>query len=115
VAKNTLADMRKTRVPSRPAELPPEGNVAAFDDRGNLIDSGVSADDLLSAAGDKYLRHVQTEPLATWTIVHNFGRVPNVQVKDSEGVWWEVDPVHVDINTVQLNFPGAMAGEAYLT
>lgn len=60
--------------------------------------------------------HVQQEPAAEWTIVHNFGRpvVVTTCVNMPDGKLHQVlplDVVIVDNNTVKVTFPYAVSGE----
>lgn len=63
------------------------------------------------------LKYNQGVALSTWTIVHNFSSYPaGIVVTDSGGtniVNFHI--TYVDINTVTLEFSGAMTGTAYLS
>lgn len=64
-------------------------------------------------AGDLTYRHEQSTPVATATIAHNLGKHPSVTVVDTAGTEWLVSATHLDLNTVRLDFAGAMSFTAY--
>lgn len=63
---------------------------------------------------DKTFRHIQTEPGVEWVINHNFGKIPAVTVTDSAGTEVECEVIHIDTNTLILNFSEPFAGCADL-
>jgi hypothetical protein len=65
------------------------------------------------AGMDRYHRHVQSTPSATWAIAHNLGKRPCVAVVDSAGTEVEGDVQHVDDNSLTIGFSAAFSGEAY--
>ena len=58
--------------------------------------------------------HLQETPAATWTINHNLGRRPNVEVRTVGGVVMTAEVIHVSNNQVQVAFAAALAGTARL-
>ncbi len=56
----------------------------------------------------------QNTPATTWTIAHGLGKYPSVDVYDSSGSRWFHDVIYLDANNIQLTFPGATGGVAYL-
>lgn len=68
-----------------------------------------------SGSGSGSYTFSQAIPSATWTIAHNLGFRPSVQVQNSahENVIGEIE--HVDINNIILRFSGAFSGVAYLS
>lgn len=60
-------------------------------------------------------RHVQSIPLATWTIVHHLGFRPNLTVMDSAGNVVEGNIVHLDSNQLTVTFSAPFGGEASLS
>jgi hypothetical protein len=68
----------------------------------------------LAGGGDLTYVHTQTSPSALWTVIHNLGKNPSVEVVDSGGS--EIVPdVHYDnINQVSISFGSATSGKAYL-
>lgn len=67
-----------------------------------------------SAVGqDLNYTHAQVVPASVWTVVHNLGKPPAVQVFDSAGDQVVGDVAQVDANTVRLTFAAAFAGTAY--
>jgi hypothetical protein len=69
-----------------------------------------------SAAGtpDKYFRHDQNVPSATWSVTHNLGKHPSVSVVDSADTVVHGEVVYIDDNTLELRFATAFGGRAYL-
>lgn len=70
------------------------------------IDSGGS--------GVGYYLYTQGTPAANWTITHNLGFHPDIQVFDSAGDQVEGDVTHVSINEITVHFSAAFSGWAYL-
>lgn len=66
-------------------------------------------------AGSAYV-HTQASALTTWTIPHNLGYRPTVTVTTlggAEVIGGEV--IHLSVNTLQIDFDIAFAGQARLT
>ena len=65
-----------------------------------------------------FKKHVQSTPLATWVVQHNFGRMPAVDVyMEVDGVLSKVLPAEVkrvDDNTVSIEFGEPVIGQAIL-
>jgi hypothetical protein len=59
-----------------------------------------------------YLVYTQTTPAMAWTINHNFGRLPVVNVLDDIGNVLTPDNIKIDLNTVVITFGVATAGRA---
>lgn len=64
--------------------------------------------------------HEQILPASTWTIVHNLGFRPSIQVFDSAGGEAEGTVAHLDVTTLTVTFtsggaPASFAGVAYLS
>lgn len=61
-------------------------------------------------------QHVQTDPLATWTITVPivFTRLPQVSIFDPDGDQVETD-VNVTMSTVTITFPSPQTGTAVLS
>jgi len=72
----------------------------------------------LSAGGIQFLVHKQTTPAATWTIVHNFGKKPVLEVRAFDGpTMLKAYPLmvdHTDENTVTVTWSQAYTGEVTL-
>jgi hypothetical protein len=64
--------------------------------------------------GDLSYTHNQVVPSATWTINHNLGKRPTVDVIDSGGSTVIGEVVHLSVNSVRLDFSSAFGGTAYL-
>jgi len=65
--------------------------------------------------GDLSYTHQQMVPAAVWTITHNLGKRPSVDVFDSTGhgpVFGDVE--HVSDNQLAITFGAAFGGVAYL-
>ena len=63
---------------------------------------------------DKHFTYEQEEPSATWTIIHNLGKFPSVEIVESAGtrVFPEVQQISENVCVVKFN--SAMKGKAYL-
>lgn len=57
----------------------------------------------------------QVSPLAEWTINHNLGFRPSVEVFSVGGAEIEADVVHVSLNQTRIYFVAPTAGSARLT
>ena len=57
---------------------------------------------------------VQGTPTATWTIVHDLGLYPDVQVFDSSGDQVEGDVTHLSANELTVACSAAFSGDAFL-
>lgn len=79
-------------------------------------DAKVPAQYLPPGGGGSSLRHdyVQEAPLATWPIVHNFGRDPEVTLIDSAGNRYLTDLSYPDVNTVVVTHGEPTTGRAIL-
>lgn len=62
---------------------------------------------------DDYV-HEQEMPSALWTINHNLGRRPNVEVRSTGGVVMVGEVVHMSSNQVRVAFATPLAGSARL-
>jgi hypothetical protein len=58
--------------------------------------------------------HTQASPLATWTIPHNLGRKPVVQIFTIGGIEVEAQFIHLTDNTTQIIFDAPFSGIAIL-
>lgn len=89
----------------------PIGPVGPQGDTGPI---GPKGDPGETDVGDLTYVHTQTSPSILWTVVHNLGKNPSVEVVDSGGS--EVLPdVHYDnVNQVSISFGSATSGKAYL-
>jgi hypothetical protein len=79
---------------------------------GGLDDSNISGS--ISLAKIPTLVFTQSILSALWTIVHNLGKYPSVEVVDSGGTVIIPDIVYVDTNTVTASFAAATSGKAYI-
>jgi hypothetical protein len=59
--------------------------------------------------------HTQGTASSTWTINHNLGFFPNVEIVDSAGTSVIGSYQFTNVNTVIATFTGAFAGKAYLS
>lgn len=64
--------------------------------------------------GGTYVHH-QGSASATWTINHNLGFFPNVEIVNSAGVAVVGDYQFVNVNTIVATFTDPFAGKAYLS
>lgn len=67
--------------------------------------------------GTSSYHHSQVPPSALWVVNHNLGFQPGgVLVFDTSGSQIEGDVIHIDQNTLHLDFDGSgFAGDAYLS
>jgi hypothetical protein len=72
----------------------------------------------LSAGGIQFMVHQQTTPASTWTITHNFGKKPVVEVRAFDGpTMLKAYPLmvdHTNDDTVTITWSQAYAGEVTL-
>lgn len=64
-------------------------------------------------AGGATYTHTQSIALAVWTVPHNLGRYPSVNVTDLLGRLIVPDVVYLDENVVQITHGLPLAGFAY--
>ena len=64
------------------------------------------------AAGAAGYNHTQASASATWTIAHNLGFRPSVQVRNSAGQVIVAAVEDVSVNVVQVSLTSALAGTA---
>lgn len=104
----------------RTSVTPEEGELLYATDTKSLYagDGTTAGGNLISAAfapaPSSYI-HTQSVASTTWTISHGLGFYPNVTIVDSGGNKVEGDENYIDINTVELSFSSAFAGDAYLS
>src|SRR6478736_3144164 len=60
-----------------------------------------------SGGGDLNYTHNQSSVASTWTVVHNLGKFPAVEVVDSGGTVLIPTVTFVDPNTLTVSFAGA--------
>ena len=63
---------------------------------------------------DAHLAVPQSIPQTTWTVTHNLGKHPAVQVFDSAGTQVEGDVTHVNTSTLTVEFAYPFSGVVYL-
>ena len=66
------------------------------------------------AGEDKNHVHTQGSPSATWTVAHNLGKWPAVDVVDTGNSVVIPSATYIDINTVQLTFGSPTSGKAFV-
>lgn len=59
--------------------------------------------------------HVQSSPSSTWTIPHNLGFKPNIELRNTGNQTIEGDIVHASVNTVVVSYNVPVAGTARLS
>lgn len=64
--------------------------------------------------GDLTYIHTQGAPASLWTVVHNLGKNPSVEVVDSGGSVIAPDIHYDSANQVSISFGSATSGKAYL-
>lgn len=85
------------------------------------IDSPLVHDDVLKVIqgipgppGEGTQEYVQASASAVWTITHNLGRKPLIQLLTVGGVHMLGDITHLSDNVIQINFDVPLAGRAVL-
>ena len=63
-------------------------------------------------AAGSYFSFTQAAPAATWTVVHNLGRIPVVSVLNAAGQEVLADVEHGSINATTITHGSPMAGSA---
>jgi hypothetical protein len=95
------------------------GNINFYLDSGSydyIINGARIPFDAFESAGgtDFYLQHDQELPIATWTILHAFGRHPSVTIINAENEMIMTDLEYPDLATVVATFPAPTTGKAIL-
>lgn len=62
---------------------------------------------------DAHYVHDQNVPSATWTVVHNLGKHPSVEVVDSAGTLVVGQVVYLNNTTCEVHFAMPFSGTAY--
>lgn len=96
-----------------------DSNTAYFIKSGTGFDLFMSSNDAsellaMNMSPDLNYFHEQNIPAQVWTIEHNLGKYPSVNVLDSSGSEIIGDIQYLNSNTVQLNFSAAFSGTATL-
>ena len=89
--------------------LPDDSNAIA---RGEVLPSNWN--DSHEIVGDVGLEFIQVAPSATWTINHNLGYRPSVELLTAGGAEMEGEILHVSVNQLQIYFTVSVAGSARL-
>ncbi len=87
------------------------GGTGSFD---VTVVDGVATIDVNASGGgggDGY-NHTQNSASTTWTVNHNLGRVPVVEVRSVGGVLIEADVTHTSNNQTVIQFATAQTGTA---
>jgi hypothetical protein len=66
------------------------------------------------AGGDLTFVFTQNTAAAVWSVTHNLGKFPAVQVVDSGNNMIVPNVNFIDTNHLQINFAAATSGKAYL-
>jgi hypothetical protein len=72
------------------------------------------ADLALTISGETTYIEVVTQNTSVWSIEHNLGRFPAVQVVDTAGSVVIGDIQYIDQNNITITFSAPFAGTAYL-
>jgi hypothetical protein len=104
------------RIVTVPVEVPPEvieievsGPQGEKGDKGDTGDQGPAGAD-----ADLNYTHLQAVPSATWSVTHNLGKHPGVDVVDTSGNTCIGDVHYIDDNSLLITFSAPFSGEAYL-
>jgi len=74
----------------------------------SLIDATI-----VPAGGDARFVYTQPSPSASWSVAHNLGKRPAIEVVDSAGTVVYGEYLYIDDNNVRLNFSAPFSGAAY--
>lgn len=89
-------------------------NGFVIDPNGDMWYIDISGNALKFERGDQYYLHQQLSALDQWTIGHNIGRIPAVQIfQGTDQIIADVD--HTDNNNLIINFTEPITGYAILT
>jgi len=66
------------------------------------------------AGGDANYIHTQSTPLPQWSITHNLGKRPSVQIANSAGALVEAEITHINDNSITVDFNVSMTGVAII-
>jgi hypothetical protein len=80
----------------------------------NQYTVAVSGPGSAGAAADLTYVHNQGSPAAVWSVPHNLGKYPAVDVVDTGGTQVIPTVLYNDINNVTITFGSATSGKAYL-
>ncbi len=89
----------------------PGGTITSVNVQDALIEL---SQQITAGTGDAHYVHNQASPSATWTIVHNLGKKPSVEIVDSAETVVEGNVQYVDNNVVTVTFSSGFSGKAYL-
>ena len=64
--------------------------------------------------GDLHFVYTQLSPSTSWSVAHNLGKFPSVEVIDSGSSVIIPDVSYIDANNVAISFASATSGKAYL-
>jgi|SRR5215472_4120825 len=82
----------------------------------SVLNGNIDDSNLAGITGDHIATFVfvQSTASALWSIAHNFGKYPSIEVVDSGGnlLWPDVD--YVDANNISVSFANPTSGKAYL-
>lgn len=95
------------------------GNISFYIDVGSydfIVNGARVPFDAFEAAGSTtfYLQHDQDVAIATWVILHAFGRLPNVTLINPANEMIMTDLEYPDLATVVATFPAPTTGKAIL-
>lgn len=80
---------------------------------GNAVDNWSTLTYWFDASANVYV-HTQVSASTVWTINHNLGFIPSVEVLSVGNVEIEAEVVHTSVNQTIINFVQATAGSARL-
>lgn len=69
---------------------------------------------VVNLSGSVSYTHTQSIAASPWTINHNLGFKPSVEILSAGGVEIEGEVVHVSVNQVVINFTSSITGTARL-
>lgn len=81
----------------------------------NIIQIGAAGRDGVGGGSSPSYLHTQSSPATTWTVNHNLGTRPAVEVRTVGGMVVIAEVQHVSANQCVIYLAAAMAGTAFCT
>lgn len=82
--------------------------------RANPVDGSIEFINPQTILSTQTYRHDQGIASEQWIINHNLGRIPSVTISDSAGTEYEAEIIHIDSNSLIINFSAPFQGYADL-
>ena len=99
----TLSDLSSNLL----EEQDPVQSITVESDQVTIVTNTDMVENITITSKANQYNHVQTTPSSTWTINHNLGFYPSVELLDSQNREMDGNIIHISVNslTVSLNVP----------